>query len=96
MLEDLGMMEAHDGKWQDAIGYFQQVRACYTKRDDILRVTLEEANAWVKLEDKKHALTILRNALRVVSESPTAELLRQKERELNPPPPSPSISPAKH
>lgn len=96
MLEDLGLMEAHDGNWQQAISYFQQVRACYTKRDDILRVTLEEANAWVKLEDKKHALTVLRNALRVISDSPTAELLRQKERELNPPTPTPTTSPAKH
>jgi len=96
MLEDLGLMEAHDGDWQQAISYFQQVRACYAKRDDILRVTLEEANAWVKREDKKHALAVLRNALRVISDSPTAELLRQKDRELNPPPPSPTASPAKH
>jgi hypothetical protein len=92
MLEDLGLMEAHDGNWSEATGYFQQGRACYTKRDDILRVVLEEANAWLKQDNKKRALAVLHNALRVISESPTAELLRQKEREINPPP---SSSPVK-
>ena len=73
MLEDLGLMEAHDGNWSDATGYFQQIRACYTKRDDILRAVLEEANAWVKQENPKRALTVIRGALRVISDSPHAQ-----------------------
>jgi uncharacterized protein (TIGR03790 family) len=92
MLEDIGLMMAHDANWAEATSYFQQVRACYTKREDILRVVLEEANAWIKQENPKQALALIRNALRVVSESPTAELLRQMERELAPPTPSPSPS----
>ena len=83
-------MVAHDGNWADATSYFQQVRACYTKRDDLLRVVLEEANAWVKQENPKHALALIRNALRIVSDGPTADLLRQKERELSPPTPTAS------
>ena len=71
MLEDLGLMEAHDGNWSEATGYFQQMRACYTKRDDILRAVLEEADAWVKQENPKRALTVIRGALRVISDSPT-------------------------
>ena len=93
MLEDIGLMFAHDGNWADASSYFQQVRACYTKRDDLLRAVLEEANAWVKQEDPKHALALIRNALRIVSDGPTADLLRQMERELSPP--TPTASPPK-
>ncbi len=90
MLEDIGLMVAHDGNWADAASYLEQVRACYSKRDDILRAVLEEANAWVKQENPKHALALIRNALRVISEGPTADLLRQRERELSPPTPTPS------
>ena len=95
MLEDLGLMVAHDANWTEATGYFQQVRACYTKRDDILRVVLEEANAWIKQDNPKQALAVIRNALRIVSDSPTAELLRQMERQLSPPTPTPTPSPAR-
>ena len=93
MLEDLGLMESHDADWADATSYFQQVRACYTERDDILRVVLEEADAWIKQDNPKHALGLIRNALRIVSDGPTAELLRQKEAELSPP--TPTASPSK-
>jgi hypothetical protein len=55
---------------------------------------LEEANACVKQENPKRALVLIRNALRIVSDSPVAELLRQRERELSPPTPQPSR--AKH
>ena len=90
MLEDIGLMEARDGNWSQATSYFQQVRACYTKREDILRAVIEEANAWIKQENPKRALTVIRNTLRILSNSPTAELLRQMERELSPPTPGPS------
>jgi tetratricopeptide (TPR) repeat protein len=93
MLEDLGLMEARDGNWAEATSYFQQVRACYTKRDDILRAVLEEANAQAKQGNTKLALTVIRNTLRIVPDAPAAELLRQKEAELSPPAPVPSSSP---
>jgi uncharacterized protein (TIGR03790 family) len=93
MLEDIGLMVAHDGNWADAASYFQQVRACYSKRDDLLRAVLEEANAWVKQENPKQALALIRNALRIISDGPTADLLRQMERELSPP--TPTASPSK-
>lgn len=93
MLEDFGLMAAHDANWGEAAGYFQQIRACYTKRDDILRGVLEEANAWIKQENPKHALTLIRDALRIVPDGPTASLLREKERELSPPTPTASPRP---
>jgi hypothetical protein len=51
---------------------------------------LEEADAWVKQENPKQALDLIRNALRIVSDGPTADFLRQKERELSPPTPAAS------
>ena len=90
MLEDLGLTVARDANWAEATSYFQQVRACYTKRDDLLRAVLEEADAWVKQKNPKQALALIRNALRIVSDGPTAELLRQTERELSPPTPAAS------
>ncbi len=93
MIEDFGLMEAHDGNWANATTYFQQARACYTKRDDILRSVIEEANAWIKQENPKRALAIIRNVLRIVSDAPATELLRQMERELSPP--APTASPPK-
>ena len=93
MLEDFGLMAAHDANWSEATGYFQQVRACYTKRDDILRGVLEEANAWIKQENPNHALALIRDALRIVPDGSTANLLRQKEHELSPPTSTASPSP---
>ena len=65
MLEDLGLMEAHDGNWVKRQVISSKSRACYAKRDDILRGVLEEANAWVKQENPKRALD--RHSRRVAS-----------------------------
>ena len=46
----------------------------------------------LKQGDKKQALALIRNALRIVSDGPTADLLRQKEAELSPPTPTPTPS----
>ena len=46
MIEDLGLMEAADGNLLSATNYFGQARTCYSNRDDILRVVIEEADAW--------------------------------------------------
>jgi uncharacterized protein (TIGR03790 family) len=83
MIEDLGVMEAHDGNFPAATSYFQQARATYAKRDDILRVVLEEADAWAKQGKPKRGLEVVRATLRVVTDMPAAGLLRNLERELN-------------
>jgi len=82
MLEDLGLMEAGDGNFAGATNYFGQVRDCYSTRDDILRVILEEADAWNKLKKPKRGIELLRTALRVSGNAPAAPLLRSKEQEL--------------
>ncbi|MEP6955339.1 MAG: TIGR03790 family protein [Chthoniobacterales bacterium] len=87
MIEDLGMMEAEAGKWASATTYFQQARSIYTKRDDILRATLEESNGWAKQGNKKRALDAVRGVLRIVSDPATVALFKAKEAELSPPPP---------
>ncbi len=84
MIEDLGLMEAKDGKDSVAVTYFQQARTIYTQRDDILRVVLEEADLWVKMEKPKKAVTLLRGVLKIVSGGPTTELLTKRLAELEP------------
>jgi hypothetical protein len=92
MIEDLGLMEAHDGNFSVATSYFQQARTCYAKRDDLLRVVLEEADAWIKQNKPKRALALVRSVLRVVPDAPAALLLRKIEQDLTAPP---AASPAK-
>jgi hypothetical protein len=91
IIEDLGMMEAKDGNFASATNHFQQARSLYTKRDDILRMVLAEADGWAKQQKPKKALEGIRSVLRIVSDGPTAALLRQKEQEYGGgPPPLPT------
>ena len=92
MIEDLGLMEAGDGNFGSATSYFQQARTCYTTRDDILRVVVEEADAWVKQKKPKRALELVRSTLRIASDAPAAALLRKIEQDLKS---ASSTSPAK-
>jgi uncharacterized protein (TIGR03790 family) len=92
MIEDLGLMEAGDGNFAGATSYFQQARTCYTARDDILRVVLEEADAWTKQNKPKRALDLVRSVLRIVSDAPAMPLLRKIEHDLTT---SPAIPPKK-
>lgn len=82
MLEDLGLMEANAGNFAGAINYFGQTRLCYAARDDILRVILEEADAWNKQKQPKRGLDLIRSALRIAADAPAAPLLRNAEQEL--------------
>ena len=88
-------MEARDGNWLDATSCFQQVRACYTKRDDILRAVVEEATGWSKQQNPQRGLAVIRSVLRLVSDAPAVELLRQMAHDLKPPEPvvTPTPSP---
>ena len=94
MIEDLGLMEARDGSFAAAASYFGQVRTCYSNRDDILRVIMEEADAWKGLEKPKRALELLRTALRIASDAPSAPLLKKMEHETRGVPLTPNPSPS--
>lgn len=85
MIEDLGLIEAREGNFSAATSYFQQARTCYTKRDDILRVVLEQADSLIKEKKPKRALELVRSVLRIVSEAPAAPLLRKIEQDLSAP-----------
>lgn len=95
MIEDLGMMEAGDGHFTAATSFFGQARTCYSTREDILRVIMEEADAWNKLKKPKRGLDLIHTALRIAGDAPAAPVLRQIEQELRgAPPPQPGASPA--
>jgi uncharacterized protein (TIGR03790 family) len=82
MLEDLGLMEAAAGNYASATGCFDLARTTYTKRDDILRTVMEQANALAKDNKTKRALELLRSVLRIVSDAPASALLKKLEAEL--------------
>ncbi len=85
MLEDLGSRAAEAGEYLEAVSFFQQARSVYEARDDIVRVVLLEADAWVKANKPGRALALVRSVVRIVSSSPAAPLLRKLEQELAPP-----------
>ena len=93
MLEDIGLMEATDGNFASATNYFAQARDCYSNRDDLLRVTMEEADAWNKLKKPKRGIDLLRTALRVAGDAPAAPLLKKMEQELRAGSASPTPTP---
>lgn len=90
MLEDLGLMEAAAGNYPSAAGCFDLARTVYTKRDDILRTVMEEANALAKQNKTKRALELLRGVLRIVSDAPASALLKKLETELRSAKPAPT------
>ena len=85
MIEDLGLMEAKDGNWPSATSHFQQARSIYTKRDDILRAVLHEAEGWAKQGKPKRGADAVRSVLRIVTDPPTVALFRKVEQDLSPP-----------
>lgn len=90
MIEDLGLMEAADGNWPAATSYFQQARSTYTKREDILRAVLHEAESWAKQGKPKRGVDAVRSVLRIVSDAPTIALFKKVEQDLSPPAPAPA------
>jgi uncharacterized protein (TIGR03790 family) len=81
MIEDIGLMEMRDGNLASATNCFSQARTIYTARDDILRVALQEADAWLKQSKPKRALELVRSVSRVVTDAPAAPLLKHVEQE---------------
>lgn len=82
MLEDSGLIEAAAGNFAVATVCFDQARTIYTKRDDILRAVLHEANALAKDNKPRRGLDLIRSVLRIVSDAPASALLRKLEAEL--------------
>jgi len=89
MMEDIGSMQARDGNFQGATASYQQARATYAKRDDIIRVVLEEGDAWMKLNKRKRAVDLVRSVLRIISPDLPSVPLLQKVGEEPPVAPSP-------
>jgi uncharacterized protein (TIGR03790 family) len=82
MLEDLGLLEVAAENYTGATGCFDLARTLYTKRDDILRTVLSEADALGKDKKQKRALDLIRTVLRISPDAPASSLLRKKEGEL--------------
>ena len=82
MLEDLGLLEMAAENYTGATGCFDLARTLYTKRDDILRTVLHEANALRKDNKAKRGLDLIRTVLRIAPDAPASSLLRKLEGEL--------------
>src|SRR5438067_1128280 len=82
MLEDIGLLEAAAENYVGASGCFDLARTTYTKRDDILRTVLHEADALSKQNKPKRAVDLLRSVLRIVPDAPASALLKKMEMEL--------------
>jgi hypothetical protein len=93
MMEDLGLLEMHDEHFAAATSIYQLARKYYTKRDDIVRVVLEESEAWIKLKKPKRALELIRATMRAMPDASAAALLRAAEREASGKPPLLTPSP---
>lgn len=95
MIEDLGLMQKEAGNFSAAMSCLRQARTIYKQRGDLLRVLFEEVDTLIDSGQKEAALTLVRNARRMVSDTPSATLLKKIEDELNPPTPTPvpSLSP---
>src|SRR5256885_4570440 len=88
MLEDVGLLEAAAENYVGASGCFDLARTTYTKRDDILRTVLHEADALAKQNKPKRAVDLLRSVLRIVPDAPASALLKKMEMELRATPPA--------
>ena len=82
MLEDLGLQEMAAENYSGATGCFDLARSVYTKRDDILRTVLHEANALGKDKKAKRGIDLIRTVLRIAPDAPASSLLRKLEGEL--------------
>ncbi|PYK72316.1 MAG: hypothetical protein DME44_04860 [Verrucomicrobia bacterium] len=92
MLEDIGLMEMRDAKFSNAIAALEQARGAYSKRDDIIRCVLEECDVFRKSGKPSRALDLVRRVLRIVPESPAAQLLHKIESDLAPKSSPPAVA----
>ncbi|MFN2541121.1 MAG: TIGR03790 family protein [Chthoniobacterales bacterium] len=85
MMEDVALLEEGSGDLSAAADHLEQARRCYANRDDVLRVTIEEADAWAKQKNVKRASALLREALSSAPDAPAAALLRRMEEDFTKP-----------
>jgi uncharacterized protein (TIGR03790 family) len=83
MLEDIALMEMKDVDLAAASEQLDTARKCYRNRDDVLRITIEEAEALAKQNNPKRALELLRDALTRAPDAPAAPLLRKMEEDIS-------------
>jgi TIGR03790 family protein len=82
MLEDIGLLEAAAQNYVGASGCFDLARSIYSKRDDILRTVMHEADALAKQNKAKRGVDLIRSVLRIVPDAPASSLLKKMEMEL--------------
>jgi len=82
MLEDIGLLEAAAENYVGASGCFDLARSIYSKRDDILRTVMHEADALAKQNKAKRGVDLIRSVLRIVPDAPASSLLKKMEMEL--------------
>lgn len=82
MLEDVALMEIRDGDLAAGSEHLETARKCYRNSDDVLRVTIEEADAWRKQNNSARAVELLHNALGNAPDAPAAPLLRKIEEDI--------------
>jgi hypothetical protein len=76
------LLEAGAENYVSATGCFDLARTTYTKRDDILRTVLHEADAFARQNNPKRGADLLRSVLKIVPSAPASALLKKKEMEL--------------
>ena len=81
MLEDLALMEVAANNFGSAASYLQQARACYSKRDDILRVVIEQSDALIRDKKPRRAVELIRSVLRIVPDAPASAILKKIEQQ---------------
>ncbi|PYK35502.1 MAG: hypothetical protein DME54_04585, partial [Verrucomicrobia bacterium] len=74
-----GQSAKNASDWQMYREFAVKNRTCYTKPDDIVRVVLEESDAWLKLNKPKRALDLVRATLRNSPDMSAAPLLKNLE-----------------
>jgi len=79
MLEDLGSIEARDGNFSAATNDFEHARTCYKNPDDIVRVVVEESDAWLKLNKPRRALELVHTTRGNFADTVAAPLLKSIE-----------------
>src|ERR1043166_8925385 len=92
MLEDIGLLDAGAENYVGASACFDLARTIYTKRYDILRTVLHEADALAKQNKAKRGLDLIRTVLRIAPDAPAASLLKKAEMELRATKPAPPKS----
>ncbi len=91
-IESLGLTALAAGEFDSATGFFTRAQETFENESDRLRITLHEIELLRRRERKQEALGLIRERVKALDdpEGSAAALLREMERRINPPPPSPT------